>query len=78
MDPEKYGHNVVYKKSNKVLYIEVLKYIYGMLKSAILSYINLRKYLDTDGFKFNQYEPCVANKIIEGDPLNIFSHIENT
>ena len=37
MYPEKCGLNVVYEKLKKVLYLEVLKAIYGMLKSALLS-----------------------------------------
>ena len=65
-DPEKYGPNVVYEKGKKVLYLEVLKPIYGMLQSALLSYIKMRKYLETDGFKLNPYGPCVANNITEG------------
>ena len=32
MDPEKYGPNVFYEKLNMVLYIEVIKAIYGILK----------------------------------------------
>ena len=65
MDPEKYGPNVFYERINNVLYIKLLKYIYGMLQSALLSCIKLIKYLETNGFIFNPYEPCVANKIIE-------------
>ena len=41
MDPGKYGHSVVYGKVKKVLYLEVLQAIYGMLQSALLSYINM-------------------------------------
>ena len=44
-DPEKYGPNVVYEKLKKVLYIEVLKYIYVFLQQALLSYINLKNIL---------------------------------
>ena len=77
MDPKTYFPNVVYKKGKKVLYIEVLKAIYGMLQSYILSYINMRKYLDTDGFKFNSYDPCVANNIIKGDPLTLVSRVDD-
>ena len=47
-----------------MLYIEVIKAIYGMLQSYLLSYINLRKYFETFGFKFKQYYPCAASKII--------------
>ena len=64
MYPEKCDTNVVYEKGNKVLYLEVLKDIYGMLQSAILSCIKMRKYLYTDGFKFDPYELYVSKKII--------------
>ena len=72
----KYGFSIVYEKGKKVLYLEVLKSIYGMLKSYILSYIKLRKYLETDGFKFNPYEPCVDNKVIEGEPIKLVFHVD--
>ena len=45
-----------------------------VLQSDLLSYIKLRKYLNTDGFKFNPYDQCVANKILEGGPLTIVLH----
>ena len=35
-DLEKYGPSVVYEKGKKVLSIEILKDIYGMLHSALL------------------------------------------
>ena len=60
----KYGPNVVYKKVNKVLYLEFLKDVCGILLSTLLSYINMRKYLETDSFRFNPYDPCVDNNII--------------
>ena len=31
-DPEKYGPNIIYVKGEKVIHIEVLKDIYGMLQ----------------------------------------------
>ena len=46
-----------------------------MLQSDLSSYINLRKYLDKDVFKFNPYGICEANKIIEGEPLSIGFHV---
>ena len=46
-DPEKYGPNVVYEKGKKVIYLKLLKDMYGMLQSALLSYINMRKDLET-------------------------------
>ena len=29
------------------------------------------------GFKLNPYDPCVANKIIEGKPLKIVFHVDD-
>ena len=46
-----------------------------MLQSALLSYIKLIKYLETDGFKFNPYDPYMANNIIEGDPITVVLHV---
>ena len=77
MDPEKYVSNVVYEKGKNVLSLRVLKYIYGILQSYLLSYIKMRKDLETDGFKFNPYDPCVANKIIKGDQLTILFHADD-
>ena len=75
-DPEKYGPNVVYEKGKKVLYLDLFKAIYGMLQSALLSYINPRKKLDTDGFKCKPYDPCVDNKIVEVEPLTVVLHAD--
>ena len=38
MDPEKYFPNVVYKKVNKVLYLDFLKAIYGATIRSIIIY----------------------------------------
>ena len=48
-----------------------------MLQLAILLYIKPRKGLETDGFKFNPYGPCVADKIIEVEPLTVAFHVDN-
>ena len=31
--------------------------------------------METDGFKFNPYGPCVSNKIIEGEPLPVVFNV---
>ena len=33
--------------------------------------------MDTYGFKFNPYDPCVANKITEGEPLTLVFHVDD-
>ena len=42
-----------------------------MLQSYMLTYNHLRNYLEIYSFKFNPYDPCVTNNIIEGGPLTI-------
>ena len=77
MDPELYGPLIVYENGKKVLYTEVLQAIYGMLQSALLAYKKLRKDLKTDGFVFNPYDLCVANKKIDGENLTVLFHVDD-
>ena len=37
----------------------------------------MRKDLETDGFVFNPYDPCVANKKIDGDNLTVLFHVDD-
>jgi len=64
MAPEVYGPYVVFENGKKVLYVQVLKALYGMLAAALLWYKKFRADLETIGFEFNPYDPCVANKIV--------------
>ena len=63
--PEVYAAYVVYENGKKVLYVEVLQALYGMLVAAILWYKEFKKTLESIGFKFNPYDPCVANRIVK-------------
>ena len=40
--------------------------LYGLLCSALLFYLKLRKGLEEFGFIVNDYDPCVANMMING------------
>jgi hypothetical protein len=72
-----YGPAVVLENRNKVLYNEVLKAIYGMLKAALLWYKTFRKDLEDIGFIFNPYDPCVANKNVQGSQQTILFHVDD-
>jgi hypothetical protein len=61
----------------KVLYVEALKAIYGMLKAALLWYKTFRKDLKDIGFIFNLYDPCVANKSVQGSQQMIVFHVDD-
>jgi hypothetical protein len=53
LNPELYGPYVVYEKNRKVLYVQVIRAIYGMLEAALLWYKKFRKESEAAGFKFN-------------------------
>ena len=77
MHPEQYEEYVVYKKNKKVLYVEILQALYSMLEVALLWYNEFRKDLEEEGFEFNRYDPCVANRIVNDTQFTIRFHIDD-
>jgi hypothetical protein len=77
INPKLYGPAVVLENQKKVLYVEVLKAIYGMLKAALLWYKTFRKDLEDIGFNFNPYDPCVANRKVQGSQQTILFHVDD-
>ena len=61
MSPTAYKDYVVIENGQKVIYLEILRAIYGMLEASILWYKKFQKDLESVGFKFNPYDACVAN-----------------
>jgi hypothetical protein len=68
---------VEWEKGQKVLYVRVIKAIYGLLESAMLFYRKLRNDLEKTGFKVNPYDPCVANKTINGKQMTVSWHVDD-
>ena len=64
-------------KGNRVIYLHVRKAIYGMLVSSLLFYKKLRTDLGAYGFEVNPYDPCVANKMVDGKQLTIRWHVDD-
>jgi len=61
-----YGTYALEDDNEKVLYVQVLKDLYGMLQASLMFCKKLRKDLEEIGFKVNPYDPCVANRIVKG------------
>ena len=72
-----YGPYVVMEKGRKVLHVVVLRAIYGMLEAALLWYKKFRKELEEVGFKFNPYDPCVANRVVRKLQQTIVFHVDD-
>jgi hypothetical protein len=62
---------------NKVLYVVMLKALYGMLQSALWFYTKFKKDIEQINFVLNPYEPCVANRMINGHQHTIKWHVDD-
>jgi hypothetical protein len=80
VNPTLYRIYVIYDKNNEpLLYVKLLKAIYGLLKSALLFYRkfvdDLKKYIWP--FIINPYNPCIANATIAGHQMTVTWHVDN-
>ena len=51
--------------------------LYGMLRSALLFYNKLQQDLETKDFIINLYDPCIANKMINGHQMTVVWHVDD-
>jgi hypothetical protein len=59
-----------------ILYVKLQKALYGCLRSALLFYLKLVEDLESDGFKINPYDPCVAHKGVNNKKITITWHVD--
>jgi hypothetical protein len=65
-DPKLYRKYVTTDRRGKpLLYVQLTKALYGLLRAAVLFYRKLRGELEDYGFVINPYDPCVANKMVK-------------
>ena len=78
MNPAKY-HDFVKtdKKGNKMLYVMMLKALYGMLIASLLYYKKFLNDIKKIGFETNPYDPCVANRIVNGKQHALTWHVDD-
>lgn len=72
-----YEQYVVQEGKHKVLYMQLHKALYGTIKAAILWYETFVETLEGEGFKLNPYDPCVANKDVDGDQCTIAWYVDD-
>ena len=77
IDPATYGPYLTQENGKDIIYVRILKAIYGMLQSALLFYKKLRADLEQSGFIINPYDPCVANKMVRGTPMTVVWHVDD-
>jgi hypothetical protein len=75
MAPEVYEGFVVLANGKKVLYANVLRNLYSLLDVNLRWYSKFRKDLETLGFRFSAYDPCVAVRNVAGSRHRIRFHV---
>jgi len=77
MAPKVYSPFVILENGKEVLYVQVLHGLYGMLIAALLWYKKFKSDLEVNGFIFNPYDACVANKQVNGKQQTIRFHVDD-
>ena len=67
----KYLPYVRMENGKKVLYLRILKALYGCIELALLWYNTYTSVLQKMGFELNRVDPCVTNKNINGRQCTI-------
>ena len=63
IDPEKHKDFVIGEGRNKVLHVNMMKALCGMLMVSIFCCNKFRKDIEAEVYKVNPCDVCVANKI---------------
>ena len=78
IDHDLYAGYVTVEKGEKVMYVELLKVLYGTLWAAELFWEKLQAKLVNDwGFTPNWYDSCVVNKMVDGKQLTMAWHVDD-
>jgi len=77
IDQDMYEPCVVEEPGEKVMYVELLKALYGTLRAARLFWEKLSKKLREWGLTMNPYDLCVANKMVDGKQLMVAWHMDD-
>ena len=76
--PDVYGEYVtIGKRGKKQLLVQCLTALYGTMVASLLYYKKFVKSLKSKGFKLNPYDPCVANKQVDGEQLTVCFHVDD-
>ena len=76
MNPEHFKFFVM-EGGAKVLYVRLVKAIYGCVKSALLWYKLFTTMLEDMGFELNPYGPCITNCIIKGMQCMVVWYVDD-
>jgi hypothetical protein len=72
--PGVYDDYVIDKGKHKIMYVMMLKALYGMLISSIMYYKKFRTDMESIGFEVNPYNICVAKRKYNGKQQTVTWH----
>ena len=76
INPE-YRKCIIIENGKEVLYVQVLRSIYGCIEAALQWYKCYTEVLEKEGFVLNPYDRCVANKMIDGHQCTIAWYVDD-
>ena len=76
-DPKLYRQYVITENNKPILYVELIKALYGTLHAALIFWRKLTSKLVEWGFVINPYDWCVANKQIKGQQCTLVWHVDD-
>ena len=65
------------KKGSIQLLVQCQNALYSTMVASLLYYRKFTKSLTGIGFELNPYDPCVANKMIDGKQMTICFHVDD-
>ena len=68
---------MTYENGKAVLYLQLLKALYGCVKSALLWYGLFTGTLQGMGFELNPYDTCVTNKTVDEKQCTVAWYVDN-
>lgn len=77
IDPKLYRQHIIMENGKPVLYAELKKALYGMLQSALKFWQQISSDLISIGYVINEYDWCVANKMVGGKQHTIGWHVDD-
>lgn len=77
LDAPTYAPFVIQEGKSKVVYVRMVKALYGLIIASLLYYKKFKKDIETIGFKVNPYDPCVANRVVNGKQHTVTWHVDD-
>ena len=68
---------MVIDNGKRVLYMELLRAIYGCIQSALMWYALYANTLKDMGFEINSYDKCIASRMINGNQCKIVWYVND-